>query len=201
MTSKHAKQRAISYCLRARAHLIPSTENPRQTVECAKSSGESISDDSYPIVRHLPYGQVVYIVEPTKDAAHFELVQRIDLINASMTEAAFHEAALRQLTEFANSRLELLEHGQSIWELSIGDGCEASLLLLDALWDEVLPQYVGSNFVAAIPHQDCLLVGASTAQATLTALYSSRRQVEQPVQYEGLLQRSNGSWHTANQPP
>ena len=200
MTSKHAVRRAQSYCRRARAYLIPHAAEPSRLWEGSEPAAADLGSATEPptadapITRTLEYGQVVYAVELTEDASHYELIQEDDLSRAAMTTEQLHLSALRQLAEFANTRLELLALEDGIWELELGDAWEASLLLIDALWDDVIPQHVGSAFVVAAPTQDCLLIGKTDALARMRERLTERVDVNAPTQSADFLSRVEGRW-------
>ena len=193
MASKHAVRRAASYCKRARAHLIPLAANPRDTFLSSAAPPED-SEIWEPITHKEDIGQVVYIVEPNAQVAHYELVQADDLATAEMTEAELHASGLDRLTEFANARIELLKRPNDLWELQVGEASEASLLLLGTLWDRVIPEYVGTAFYAAVPRQDCLLIGGPNALDALIAAANAQVDDSEPIYHANILSWEQSKW-------
>jgi uncharacterized protein YtpQ (UPF0354 family) len=196
MSSKHAIRRALAYCSKAKAMLIPSQVDVTQsTRQQGKEDASELTPETTPVSLELPYGRVVYIVEQDTQAEHYELVQRGDIELASLSAAQLHTSALIQLTHFANQQLDLMEHKNGLWELSVGAGFEASLVLIDELWTEVMPKFVGTNPLVAIPHQDRIIVGRTEQSDVLKAEIDSAQTAGMTMQFPKILQHQPSGWN------
>ena len=153
-----------------------------------------ISPDTEPVSVELAYGRVIYVIENEQQSTHYELVQHGDLTLAGMTQAQLHASAISQLTQFANHYLELIERQDELFELTVGGEFEASLVLIDELWAEVMPKFVGVSPVVAIPHQDRLLVGHHEHIDRLRAESQRCDSSDSPIHHVGILQRTATGW-------
>ena len=129
---------------------------------------------------------------------HFEPVRPADLARLELEPKRLREVAL------ANLRRELPpfeRRGHSgMWMLvnpATGGHYEASLLLLDEVWEQ-LAQAVSGELVAAVPAKDLLFVSGTGEAAALTRFkeISARAfgEVDGPLSGE-LLVRRGGNWH------
>jgi len=88
-----------------------------------------------PILRSLGNGLLTaYAVDGGET---FYLVQRRHLSEVGLTESELHKRALTNLYNLARKRLEVRPY-QGIYVVLMGGNFEASLLLVDSLWDESL---------------------------------------------------------------
>src|SRR5262249_59063451 len=93
-------------------------------------------------------GLLVCYITDTGDALRY--LQNRDLDEAALDAEALHEVALGNLARLTSGRVRLLPQGD-FFGLLLDGNFEASLLLLDDLWDGALAGYPGSGLVPAVP--------------------------------------------------
>ena len=111
-----------------------------------------------PVLHDAGHGFLcAYLID---EGEHMRYVQQGELatLKAHDTKAdarGLHEFALINLARLASEKLRLMPLANSQGLLLDGQ-FEASLLLLDDLWDESLASYAPNGFVAAAPTRDVL---------------------------------------------
>ena len=123
----------------------------------------------------------------------------ITLSESNLAQIGLHRDELRPTAVTNLQRLlpEIECHGEGPWFSLVADGCyEASLLLLDSLWDRLEGQ-VDGDLIAAIPARDTLiftgaksLEGLSILRNTAKAIYAQGDHVVSDL----LLRRVHGTW-------
>lgn len=140
MANKHVQRRARQFCNSSIAFLVP----------------ESSVEDA-PLLRPcFPGFACAYAVD---GGDHFEFVTAEHLASADLELDALHRRALRNLTDRVNADLELIPLGDGTFELSCGGDFEASMLLLEPLWDTALRGHIKGEFLAIAPTADVLVFG------------------------------------------
>jgi len=91
-------------------------------------------------------------------------VQYRHLAQASMSVPQLHAHALENLSALAKTKLEVHRHG-SVFALLLDGNFNASILLLDQLWEGRLKEFAPSGFVVAIPARE-ILAFADASNAT-----------------------------------
>ena len=86
---------------------------------------------------------------------HFEYVLNRDLAANAESLSTLDQIGRRNLASFAESRLEVREYG-NIFVALMGGNFEASLLLVNELWDTTLSHTITEDYVTAIPARDIL---------------------------------------------
>jgi uncharacterized protein YtpQ (UPF0354 family) len=115
--------------------------------------GIALGADDSPVIRDLGNGLLVlYVVDAGRS---FEFVQHRHLSPAAMDPEGLHAAAMANFIAFIAERTRLQAHG-AIFALFLDGNFEASLLLVDSLWDESLAEYAPGGFVVAAPARDVL---------------------------------------------
>jgi uncharacterized protein YtpQ (UPF0354 family) len=107
-----------------------------------------------PVLTDLGNGlRVGYVVDL---GTRFQYIQRRHLWAAGMTQAELHRDAVARLAMMLNDRTALV-HGWEDGFVVLFDGnFDASLILVDALWDRALADFAPNGFVAALPNKNAL---------------------------------------------
>lgn len=129
----------------------------------------TVGGDDAPVARNLGNGLVVVYVVDHGD--HFSYVQHRHLKSAGVVEGALHERAIANL-------VAMLEEREARWQKTVDgvsaiffDGIfEASLILVDFLWDEALAHLAPNGFVVAIPARDILAFSDAHSEAGIAEL-------------------------------
>jgi uncharacterized protein YtpQ (UPF0354 family) len=153
------------FCNRAIAYLKPSLPASETTVELPKLDEPVLTDLSNGLL-------VAYLVD---QGDHFEYVQRRHLADANLTEAALHQNAINNLTTLLRDKGAKIEPYGEVFAVLFGGNFEASLVLIDALWDEQLAHLAPNGYIIAIPNRDILVFCDARCLAGIEAL---RRTIE-----------------------
>lgn len=132
--------RAIAYLKAA----LPQVGTPSVTLSHADS----------PVVRTLTNGLCIcYIVDKGNS---FQYVQNRHLAEDNISVEQLHSIGLDNLTkEAGKGKLRVQPYG-NIFAVLMGGNFEASLIILDDLWDKHFRQFVKGDYAVAIPNRDIL---------------------------------------------
>ena len=132
--------------------------------------GEKFVELSYadtPVMKDLDNGLLVaYLVD---EGDSYGYVQYRDLESSGVTESEVHAAGIANLFVLAEQQLQVKQYG-SLFTLLVGGTFEASMILLDDLWERSLAPYVEAPFVVAIPARDVLAFGDAASPAAIREL-------------------------------
>lgn len=181
--SRETVREAIAHLKRA----LPAEPLPGETVV-------ELSLDDSPVMLDLGNGLLVaYLVD---EGATYGYVQHRDLETAGLSEAELHAMGLKNLSALAERRLEVHPHG-AIFAVLMGGTFEASMLLLDDLWEHSLSHYVSGDFLAAIPARDVLAFGDASSAPAVSELNAVVERLLNNGSAElatGLYRRAGGRW-------
>lgn len=158
-------------------------------------SNITLSEAQAPVVTDL--GNGLYVVYLVDDGENLTYVQHHHLQSANVKESALHEIGLMNLARKAKENLRTIEHGE-IHGLLLDGMFEASLLLLDELWNGPLAKYAPNGAVIAIPTRDVLAFCDSQSAQGLTELkqlVGRSLPTEDHVLTSTLFRREGGDWH------
>ena len=117
-------------------------------------SSLTVSRLEAPVITDLGNGlRVGYLVD---QGDHFEYVQQFHLAEANLTEADLHRKAVDSLRVRLASRSAVVYAWGDAFALIFDGNFEASLILVDAWWDNSLARFAPNGFVVAIPSRDVL---------------------------------------------
>jgi len=121
-----------------------------------------LDEDDSPVLKKLETGLLVAYLVDLGDS--FTYVQARDLKTAGIDAEQLHAHALANLERAADGKVTIRQSGP-IWALSFDGNFEASLILLDNLWEDVLGEYHDGTPAIAVPARDvlCFCNAASTA--------------------------------------
>ena len=159
-------------------------------------AGETIlvPDDEFPA--HLSLGNGLTCFYLMEKGEKFEYVLSGRLQEHAETIESFHRTAVANLASLAAANLSVRSY-QDIYVALMGGNFEASLLLVDELWDEVYSHVVENDFVAVIPQRDILAfcdseseVGKAQLAETIARIWPSE---DHPLS-DKLYRRVNRQW-------
>ena len=114
----------------------------------------NLLDESAPILRSYSSSLLVsYLVDQGNS---YQYVQSRHLTESGMTEEDLHAIGIRNLASLARERDLRVVPYNGIFAVLMGGDFEASLLLVDHLWDHQFRAYVSGDCAAAIPARDIL---------------------------------------------
>ena len=124
----------------------------------AKESGPSADEACLPIgdtpvVTDLGGGLcVTYVIDRAPELVY---IRNRDAAEAGLSTADIHGMAVENLAALARQRLRITPYG-NIFAVMLDGNFEASLILVDSLWEKGLAHLAPRGFVAAIPARDIL---------------------------------------------
>jgi hypothetical protein len=131
-----------------------------------------ISGEDSPVLKDLKNGLLVsYIVD---EGSRFTYVQNRHLRAAGIDELTLHKTAVHNLYSVAEKHLKVQPYGP-VFSVFMEGNFEASVLLLDTVWDVSFAQYVCEDFVAAIPARDVLAFGDSSSAEAIKGTSGDHR--------------------------
>jgi uncharacterized protein YtpQ (UPF0354 family) len=121
-------------------------EDPAPTIELPHDDG--------PVLKELTAELLVaYVVDVGQS---FQYVQYRDLHTESISEAQLHEIGIRNLSTLAYAgKMRVSPYG-NIFAVLLDGNFEASMILLNDLWDNSFRQFVIGDYLIAIPNRDIL---------------------------------------------
>jgi hypothetical protein len=163
---------AKEYCERAIASLKPCSSDTvgeiREVVATASDEDGNevrfeMAPADVPILRPIGSGLgVSYLVD---EGPCFSYVAPRHLAGSGLVEDELHRLGVRNLMSLVDAELSVTPYG-SIFAAFYGGHFEASLLLVDELWDDSFRQFVSGDYVVAVPSRDVLaFADASDADA------------------------------------
>jgi uncharacterized protein YtpQ (UPF0354 family) len=152
----------------------------------------AISSDESPVMR--PFAADLIVMYAIDLPTHFRFVTYRELRDASISEEDLHALALRNLP----LRLPEIEfHGEAPrYMVTAGGNFEATLLLLESLWERIEKQMPG-EILAVVPARDLLFVSASGWEGALSFMQemASRELAEKRYALSAcVFARRDGQW-------
>jgi hypothetical protein len=154
----------------------------------------AVDGDDAPVLRKLGGGLLVaYLVD---EGDHFAYVQGRDLRAAGLDDERLHARAVANLANAAEGRVKLQRHGE-VSVLFFDGHFEASLMLLDDLWDHSLREAHGGRPAVAAPARDviCFCDSSSTeGLAELRAVIARVWPGGDHLLSDRIFERKDGRW-------
>ncbi|WP_342950145.1 hypothetical protein [Paraburkholderia ferrariae] len=146
-------------CARAIAYLKPVVQESTPAI--------SLSREDSPVLRPFIDDLMVSYVADTAD--HLAFVQHRHLEQEGVSVDQLHSMAVSNLQALAEEKLAVREYG-SIYVALMGGNFEASLLTLDAMWNDWYAHLAPQGFVAVAPARDLLAFCDSSSAQGLVEL-------------------------------
>ncbi len=133
-------------CGRAIAYLISPGRKDLPVVILPKADA--------PVLTDLGNGlSVGYVID---QGECFQYIQRRNLWAAGMTQVELHRNAVANLATMLNDRNALVHAWDDAFAVLFDGNFEASLILVDDLWDKALARFAPNGFLAALPNKNVL---------------------------------------------
>jgi uncharacterized protein YtpQ (UPF0354 family) len=127
------------------------TSDPQKAV--AAEVENPLPADQLPVTTSIGNGLfAVYLMD---EGDHFSYVQHHHLDVYKAESKGMHEIGLMNLSKLAQQNLRIVPQG-AIHGLLLDGQFEASLMLLDDLWDDTLASYTPNGAIVALPTRDVL---------------------------------------------
>ncbi|UKN03800.1 DUF1444 family protein [Paracrocinitomix mangrovi] len=122
---------------------------------------------SQPISEHLVDNLHIYFAEDT--GSQFEYLNEESLKDLQKNIAQIKEIALANLENYANKTGISIEGDDNLQMVKLDRNLEASLILMESLWSQVLAKY-NDNAIVAIPSRELLIIGPASNSTSLSQL-------------------------------
>jgi uncharacterized protein YtpQ (UPF0354 family) len=133
-----------------------------------QSEAVTLSRDDSPVLRPLTDGLLIaYAVDV---GTSYQFVQYRHLDQDRSSEERLYEVGIRNLLKIASERELRVQPYQNIYAVLMGGDFEASLILLDQLWEDHFRQFVAGEYAIAVPARDILAFCDSTSAVGLIEL-------------------------------
>jgi hypothetical protein len=185
--------RAIAY-LKPDLTGKPRSKSTRRRVE--------LSGADAPVLRPLADGLLVAYVVDQGD--HFEFVQHRHLEADGCSEEELHAVAVANLARQASGSLQVARNSE-VFAVLMGGNFEASLMVLDDVWENGFRQFVTGEYVVACPARDLLGFCDATSAAGLRELLAVSAMarsddIDHPLS-DRLYRRVGGHWQLFDAEP
>jgi|ERR1051326_1021471 hypothetical protein len=172
----------------ARAYLKPSL-GPDVDIDI------HLDHDSSPVLRDFNNGLLVAYAVDQGD--HYSLVQNRHLVGTGVSDDDLHRIGISNLYDLASEKLRTQSY-RSVTAVLLDGNFEASVLLLDTVWENSLADQVRSDFLVAVPSRVVLVFGDTAFPTTVQDLHSVIERVYKPsgdhLISDRLYRRRNGNW-------
>jgi uncharacterized protein YtpQ (UPF0354 family) len=175
----------IEFCRRAIAYVKPALPVGGATVVVSYSDELALLS--------LQNGLLVsYLVD---EGPSFTYIQNRHLAGAGIGVEELHKFGCDNLAEIAKRQLKVHAYG-SIYAVLLDGNFEASLILIDGLWEKGLAKLVSTGFTAALPARDILAFCDSSSTAGIAELKSLVNRLDAPDHpiSSNLFHRADGKW-------
>jgi uncharacterized protein YtpQ (UPF0354 family) len=133
-------------CSRAIAYLV--SRGPKELPAVVLPTADA------PVLTDLGNGlRVGYVVD---QGEYFRYILGRDLWAAGMTREELHRSAVANLATMLNDRNALVHAWDDAFAVLFDGNFEASLILVDGLWDKALARFAPNGFLAALPNKNVL---------------------------------------------
>lgn len=127
-----------------------------------------LEHDQSPVLRQLGNGLLVgYVVD---QGTSFEFITNGHLAAQGFSSDQLHEVGLANLAKAVHSRGVKVYPNGSTFAVIAGGNFEASLILLEDLWEEGLRQFTNARYAVAVPARDVLAFGDPDDPVALSQL-------------------------------
>jgi len=130
-----------------------------------------------PVLTNLNNGLLIaYLVDQQN---HFQYVQQRHLDAARITEAELHRRGVANLSALLSQKGADVRPYQNIFAVLFSGNFEASLILIDDLWNNTLAHLAPNGFIAAVPCRDILAFCDSESDSGIQELRQLVQRAEQ----------------------
>jgi hypothetical protein len=139
---------------------------------------------------------VAYVVD---EGGHFQYLANRDREASGLSNSEIHSASIENLAKLARARIRVAPHG-NVHAVLLEGNFEASMILIDGLWDKALAHLAPNGFVAAIPARDILAFCDTNSTAGIAELLQLIQRIEHGdhLLSRELLQRTKAGWSGFN---
>jgi uncharacterized protein YtpQ (UPF0354 family) len=140
-----------------------------KAVSASQDEALKLSHEDSPVFRQFTKGLIIaYIVDAGNS---YTYIQNRHLLTDGLDLDQLHALAINNLIDLADRRSVRIQAYQNIFAVFMGGDFEASLLLIDHLWESVFRRYVKGEYAVAIPARDVLAFCDSASAMGISELH------------------------------
>ena len=180
-----------SFCQQAIAYIKPSTF----AAPLEPAAGQRAPSPAAPAVYDLGNGLCIAFVVDEKES--FAYVQQRHLQEEQIDLNTLHHIGLNNLRQRSKGKLSVQQHG-AIHRITYDGNFDASLLLLDTIWNKKLQRMTPNGCVVALPSREVLAFcdrhseeGIDTLEEMVNRVFDGGEHLLSP----SLFYRDKGHWH------
>ena len=154
---------------------MPDSTDPRKAIAYLKAllpaekeePAVILSEDDSPILRDLGNGLAIsYVVD---EGNRFAYIQGRHLKEQGIDRDQLHSTGIKNLQGIASTNLRVQPY-QNTFAVLLDGNFEASLILIDQLWDSTFRQFVKGEYAVAVAARDILAFGDASSRAAIVEL-------------------------------
>lgn len=139
----------------------------KSTVETGGEAAIALPEPDSPVLRPVGSGLVAaYVVDEPEGLVY---VQHRHLAEAGMDAAQLHRSAIANLDKLCSQHMRVEQHGP-VFGVFVDGNFEASMFLLQALWQRDLAELVDEGFMVAVPARDIMAFCDMNSEEGVAAL-------------------------------
>lgn len=139
----------------------------KSTAEAGGEAAIALPEPDSPVLRPVGSGlMAAYVVDQPEGLVY---VQHRHLAEAGIDAAQLHRLAIASLDQLCSQHLRVEQHGP-VFGVFVDGNFEASMFLLQALWQRDLAGLVGEGFMVAVPARDVLAFCDMASEEGIAAL-------------------------------
>lgn len=164
-------------------------------LKAAAGDAVELDAEALPVLHELGDGLLVsYVVE---QGDQFEFISEGEMVEEGFTADRLHQVGLANLAELVGAQGVQVHPDEAIFAVVAGGNFEASLILIDDLWQSGFRQFVDGDYAVAIPARDILAFGDAGNAAARSALRDVIRRAWLGADHllsNRLFTRQGGAW-------
>jgi hypothetical protein len=182
----------------SKAFILKATACIKAANTVSQGSGLSLPELEQPVINDLGNGLcVVYLVEADEGLVY---VQNRHMQESGFTLGALHELGIVNLMERSDDKATFKQYGP-VYGAHLDGMFEASLILRDDLWDDMMAHLAPNGFVAGLPARDVLGVCDAKSAEGIAGLKKMVASVSASANERittNLYRREKGQWVVMN---
>ncbi|SFF52256.1 Protein of unknown function [Duganella sp. CF458] len=148
----------------------------KSTVEADGEAALALPESDSPVLRPVGCGlMAAYVVDEPEGLVY---VQHRHLAEGGMDAAQLHRSAIANLDQLCSQQMRVEQHGP-IFGVFVDGNFEASMFLLQALWQRDLADLVDEGFMVAVPARDILAFCDMASEEGVATLKEMVERVQQ----------------------
>ena len=138
---------------------------------------------------------ITYLID--EDSMNPRFIINKNLVDENISEEELKKIALNNLIKKINEDLKIQEYNSGVYNMVLEGNLEASLILVEPLWEAVLNEYITDDYIVTIPTREVITFCDSSSKEGIEALKSVCESVKEEAEEmltDTLYCRKDGQW-------